>query len=465
MLRNKQHQHLMSETPSKRWEESEDLYERSGVEDLARFYLERSDLNAFFEAKDRDFLFSLDIRSLRLNWVKDNIQHGSRVLDLGCGPGPLAPLRRRGVHVIGIDLVPECARTALFNGYDAALVARATSLPFADASFDYVVSLDFFGHIPAGEKDKVLREIKRVLRPSGVTLHGIECFHADSHKSYAEMDKEELKRFVRVDGHVGLEAPTEIKSRFEKIFSHVHMEHAFSICLAMEELIKHVDDYGVKKEADFFLDFLRSLSSKEKRIFNVVMGYVARKLNEHGIVQPSSGYVFLAASNANLCNYKRPTMDELKAVFCYKSLTLPARLEVYEKVFFDHGWYEPEWIPPVGRWLSDRGKIRFQAPKFSTLQFDVTTYMPNLDKLPLELSISLNGHLLERLSFNKAGWREVRIHVPPDPFFESDHLRCEMEFVASRTWNPRSYGCGSADDRDLSVAISNLELLESQDVQ
>ena len=68
------------------------------------------------------------------------------------------------------DLSPECALAARRNGYDATFSGELTSLPFADASFDYVVSLDVLGHIEAEEKDAVLAEIKRVLRPGGVTL-------------------------------------------------------------------------------------------------------------------------------------------------------------------------------------------------------------------------------------------------------------------------------------------------------
>ncbi|MDQ3281902.1 MAG: methyltransferase domain-containing protein, partial [Acidobacteriota bacterium] len=62
------------------------------------------------------------------------------------------------------------------NGYDLTCAAELTRLPFGAGSFDYVVSLDVLGHVEFGEKDAVLAEAARVLRPGGLlwatTPHG-----------------------------------------------------------------------------------------------------------------------------------------------------------------------------------------------------------------------------------------------------------------------------------------------------
>ena len=68
----------------------------------------------------------------------------------------LALLKRKGVTLTGVDLSAEFAHQARENGYDATYVAQLTLLPFADASFDYVASLDLIGHIGFDEKDAVI---------------------------------------------------------------------------------------------------------------------------------------------------------------------------------------------------------------------------------------------------------------------------------------------------------------------
>src|SRR5688572_6354932 len=139
----------------------QNLYDRAGIADVAEFYRTKfvSDevLNArYFKALDR-----FDIRFARTMWVYDNVRAGSTVLELGSGAGMLALLKRKGVTLTGVDLSDECARASRRNGYDYTFTAALSLLPFADASFDYVVSLDVLGHIGAEEKDAVIAEVKR----------------------------------------------------------------------------------------------------------------------------------------------------------------------------------------------------------------------------------------------------------------------------------------------------------------
>ncbi|WP_367182618.1 class I SAM-dependent methyltransferase [Thermococcus sp.] len=55
--------------------------------------------------------------------------------------------------------------------------ADARDLPFPDRSFDTVVSTFFLCVIP--EKEKIIREIRRVLKPPGLLL-AMECSHPDN---------------------------------------------------------------------------------------------------------------------------------------------------------------------------------------------------------------------------------------------------------------------------------------------
>lgn len=96
---------------------------------------------------------------------------GDDVLDVACGTGNAA-LRaaRTGADVVASDITPELLehgrRLADDAGVDIEWVeADAEALPFADESFDVVLST--FGCMFAPRHDVAAREIARVLRPGG----------------------------------------------------------------------------------------------------------------------------------------------------------------------------------------------------------------------------------------------------------------------------------------------------------
>ena len=100
---------------------------------------------------------------------------GERVLDLGSGAGTdslvAAQMVGEGGHVTGIDMTPEMLAKA--RAAAAELGARnvefieseAERLPFADESFDVVISNGVIDLIP--DKDAVFGELHRVLAPGG----------------------------------------------------------------------------------------------------------------------------------------------------------------------------------------------------------------------------------------------------------------------------------------------------------
>jgi SAM-dependent methyltransferase len=101
-----------------------------------------------------------------------NVPSGARVLDVACGSGNLAiPLARGGADVSGVDIAPNLLEQA--RGRAAAENLKATfdegdteQLPYADASFDVVVSM--FGAMFAPRPELVVAEAARVLKPGGL---------------------------------------------------------------------------------------------------------------------------------------------------------------------------------------------------------------------------------------------------------------------------------------------------------
>lgn len=99
------------------------------------------------------------------------IEPGDSVLDVACGTGN-ATIRaaQAGARVIGLDLAPELFEPGRARA-DAAGVeiewieGDAEALPFADRSFDVVLSV--FGSMFGPRHDVTAQEMARVLRPGG----------------------------------------------------------------------------------------------------------------------------------------------------------------------------------------------------------------------------------------------------------------------------------------------------------
>jgi len=440
-----------------------DLYTRAGITDLAEFYRTKFVSDEVLDARYFKPLDRFDIRFARTMWVYDNVRAKSTVLDLGCGAGMLALLKRKQVTLTGVDLSPECSLAARRNGYDATFTAKLSRLPFPDASFDYVVSLDVLGHVGFEEKDQVLAEIKRVLRPDGVTMHGIECTDRATQKCYEEMTPDELRKFIEVDGHVGLEEEQEHAARFRRFFQNVVCQPRYALCISSEEFIKQADQYGLKFETDF-VDYLRSLSFKERRAFDMAMGYVFGNISDLNIHLPKSGlYVLLKASDAPLGAFYNEHRDRRALYARYRTASGSDRpiggacLDRSPAVTFDEGWYEPNLLPPIARWMSRSGKITFSSSDVSEITLDLTTHMPDLRTQPLELEFLLNGERLSCFALLRRAWLNLHLFVPERLNSEANG-QFELEIRANRTWQSRPMNDETRDDRELSIAVCNMEV-------
>ena len=133
----------------------------------------------------------------------------TRLLEIGAGPGrDGAFFAERGLEVVCVDLSPEMVRLCREKGLEAHDM-DAADLGFPDGSFDAVYSLNSLLHLPESEFPKTLREVRRVLRPSGLFFLGL--YGGIDREGVWEEDSYKPKRFFsfRTDARL-LEAVGEV---------------------------------------------------------------------------------------------------------------------------------------------------------------------------------------------------------------------------------------------------------------
>lgn len=127
-------------------------------------------LTRFYDPLIRWFLRERTFKEALLEQAR--IADGHRVLDVGCGTGTLTLMVKRATpaaEVIGIDGDPKILAIARRKTGDAVRFDEglASALPYADGSFDRVITSLVLHHLTTGEKQRALEEILRVLKPGG----------------------------------------------------------------------------------------------------------------------------------------------------------------------------------------------------------------------------------------------------------------------------------------------------------
>lgn len=106
---------------------------------------------------------------------QSRIETAANILDLACGTGTLTILLKLTAphaEVIGIDGDQKILKIAEAKARKANIQIQfkkgmSFDLPFADESFDRVLSSLFFHHLTQENKLKTLREVRRVLKING----------------------------------------------------------------------------------------------------------------------------------------------------------------------------------------------------------------------------------------------------------------------------------------------------------
>jgi len=86
------------------------------------------------------------------------------ILEIGSGSGRnIAYLRSITPNVYGMDF----AQNAL-KGQEKVVCARSDENPFEDRALDIVIAWGVLHYLDAGQVEKTLREVRRILKPSGI---------------------------------------------------------------------------------------------------------------------------------------------------------------------------------------------------------------------------------------------------------------------------------------------------------
>ena len=146
----------------------------------------------------------------------DEAAQGS-VLDVACGPGILsAAIAKTAREVVAFDLTPEMLKKAAQRCNEAGLAnvrfreGNAAELPFADATFDAVVTRLSVHHFdrPA----RVICEIFRILRPGGKFV----VADVISSEAPAESELQNAIEILRDPSHVRMPPGSELSSLVQR---------------------------------------------------------------------------------------------------------------------------------------------------------------------------------------------------------------------------------------------------------
>ncbi|CAO3694792.1 unnamed protein product [Rhizopus stolonifer] len=125
------------------------------------------------------FMIRFAIQGNYLAPVHDMLRKGSKILDVGCGPGTWS-MEIAGEYpkstVVGIDMTPLFPRENKPTNCAFYQCNILNKLPFEDHSFDYIFMRSMNQGIDADRWSFVLEELSRILKPNG----WIEWVEADN---------------------------------------------------------------------------------------------------------------------------------------------------------------------------------------------------------------------------------------------------------------------------------------------
>ncbi|OIP91237.1 MAG: hypothetical protein AUK55_11565 [Syntrophobacteraceae bacterium CG2_30_61_12] len=417
------------------------MSETRNIEDPTEFYENRFAFRQAFDFLSRPVDF-FDINNFKAFWIFSKVAPNSLVLDLGCGSGRLACLKAKGCRLTGIDFSASALAIAQeLNGYDAVFQGDVLNYGEQAGKFDHVVSLDVFGHIPFTDKDKVIGHLKRLLKPGGSMLHGIECGHMD----YTALSPEQWERIVKTDGHIGIESKRAVLDRFRRFFEHVRGEVRFDVVAGVSDYIKYDTMFPGELDPDL-LRYMRCMDPCEKKAFDLSAGLTLIKMENNQIQSNDNaeGFLLLQASDRPLPN---------QAMTPSPRVADRDRIAMTDGAVFLKGWYEPEQTEQgMFRWARRRAYLALKDCRTRRLRLSLFTSYPLIQKKPVDLYIisKENDRVLATTTLSDTNCADVTVSL--------DNETMTLEIFTDVAWVPKLFGVGN-DDRELAFGIRAIELV------
>lgn len=99
-----------------------------------------------------------------------------RLLDAGCGTGQMTKLLERYGEAVGLEIAPEALEFARRRGVKNLIQGSITDPPFAEGSFDLVLSLDVIEHV---DNDvQIIESLFEIVKPGGHLIVTVPAFRS-----------------------------------------------------------------------------------------------------------------------------------------------------------------------------------------------------------------------------------------------------------------------------------------------
>ncbi len=140
--------------------------------------MNREEYAVMFAVEDRHWWYAGLRAMLGQAWRRNLCVPNPRILDAGCGTG--ATLQwicgQTGEPPIGIDLAADAMAFCRQRGLAAVAQASISALPFPEAAFDAVISLDVLYHRNVPDRARALEAFREVLKPGGVLMLNLPAY-------------------------------------------------------------------------------------------------------------------------------------------------------------------------------------------------------------------------------------------------------------------------------------------------
>jgi ubiquinone/menaquinone biosynthesis C-methylase UbiE len=217
--------------------------------------------------------FILYLIGMHYFWfINKYVPPGSQILDLAGGAGMV--FLAKNYKTLGLD-ISFSSLVEMSKIYEVSLQCGAARMPIPNGVLDAVVSRFFLEHVPPGEKEIVLQECWRVLKPGGWLIILQDCECKNPLWLWAKRDKEIFQRnFIDRDGHYGLLYPSQNLTLLEKTgFRIVNKYASNKTFLVTPSMFEWMQDYRQNGWMENLLLGFASLSNKY-RLVNLVYSII-----------------------------------------------------------------------------------------------------------------------------------------------------------------------------------------------